>query len=125
MLRRTIPACTDSISVPCVPRGGPPQASETPQYRNPTKVYRHSSIVLKDLWYYLGGELFGILPLGPPPMDNLKLRIDALCCKAIAAPDGSEELTMAMQELRFALGEHVELLRKQLADLRQKRLPTR
>jgi hypothetical protein len=58
-------------------------------------------------------------------MDNLKLRIDALCCKAIAAPDGSEELTMAMQELRSALGEHVELLRKQLADLRQKRLPTR
>jgi hypothetical protein len=56
-------------------------------------------------------------------MDKLKHRIDALCRKVIAAPDGSEELKIALQELRSALGEHVESLRKQLTDLRQKGFP--
>jgi len=53
-------------------------------------------------------------------MNDLKQRIDALCAKVIAAPDGSEELTIAMRELRTALAEHSENLRKQLANFRQK-----
>ncbi len=56
-------------------------------------------------------------------MDNLKHRIDALCAKVIAAPDGSEQLNIDMQELREALAEHVEQLRKQVIDLREKGFP--
>lgn len=50
-------------------------------------------------------------------------RIAALCAKVIAAPDGSEEFGGAMQELRFALSEHAENLRTQIANLRQKGFP--
>jgi hypothetical protein len=50
---------------------------------------------------------------------DVKERIDTLCARVVAAPDGSEELKVAMEELRSALGEHVEQLRKRLADLRQ------
>jgi hypothetical protein len=53
-------------------------------------------------------------------MNDLKQRIDILCAKVIAAPDGSDELRNAMQQLREALAEHVEHLRKRLADFREK-----
>jgi uncharacterized coiled-coil DUF342 family protein len=54
---------------------------------------------------------------------DLKERIDALCAKVIAAPEGSEEFTAAMQELRSTLNEHVERLRKLIAQQRQKEFP--
>jgi hypothetical protein len=54
---------------------------------------------------------------------DIEERIAALCAKVIAAPDGSEELASAMQELRSALGEHAENMRRQVANLRQKGFP--
>jgi len=54
---------------------------------------------------------------------DLKERIDALCAKVIAAPDGSEEFTAAMQELRSTLNEHVGRLRKLIAKERLKEFP--
>ena len=51
---------------------------------------------------------------------DAKERINALCAKVIAAPDGSEELAIGIQELRSALADHVEILRRQISDLRQK-----
>jgi hypothetical protein len=57
-------------------------------------------------------------------MNDLKDRIDALCSKAIAAPDGSEELKSAIDELRSALADYVARhLRRQAAELRQKDVP--
>ena len=58
-----------------------------------------------------------------PRMSDLKRRIDALCAKVIAAPDGSEELTITMRELRSALAEHSENLRRYLEKFRQKGVP--
>ena len=52
-------------------------------------------------------------------MNDLKQRIDALCAKVIAAPDESEELTIAMRELRSALAEHSANLRRQVEEFRQ------
>ncbi len=57
-------------------------------------------------------------PLSPMDID-IKDRIAALCAKVIAAPDGSEELTRTMEELRSALSEHAEDLRSHVANLRQ------
>jgi hypothetical protein len=54
---------------------------------------------------------------------DIKERIAALCAKVIAAPDGSEELSCTMEELRSALSEHAENLRRQIANLRQKGFP--
>ena len=51
---------------------------------------------------------------------DIKQRIDALCAKVIAAPDGSEELRGSMEELRSALSEHVENLRRRIAAERNK-----
>jgi hypothetical protein len=51
---------------------------------------------------------------------DIKQRINALCAKVIAAPDGSEELAIGIQELRSALADHAETLRRQLAKLREK-----
>jgi hypothetical protein len=51
---------------------------------------------------------------------DLKERIDALCTKVIAAPEGSEEFTAAMQELRSALNEHVERVRQMITEARHK-----
>ena len=56
-------------------------------------------------------------------MNDLKQRIDALCAKVIAAPDESEELTIAMRELRNALAEHSANLRRQVENFRQKGFP--
>jgi hypothetical protein len=54
---------------------------------------------------------------------DIKERIAALCAKVIAAPDGSEELSCTMEELRSALSEHAGNLRRQIANLRQKGFP--
>jgi hypothetical protein len=54
---------------------------------------------------------------------DLKERIDALCAKVIAAPEGSEEFRAAMQELRSALNEHVERVRKLIAEAREREFP--
>ena len=54
---------------------------------------------------------------------DIEERIAALCAKVIAAPDGSEEFGSAMEELRSALSEHAENLRRQVANLRQKGFP--
>ena len=59
-------------------------------------------------------------PLSPMDIED---QIAALCAKVIAAPDGSEELGSAMEELRSALSEHAENLRSQIASLRQKGFP--
>ena len=56
-------------------------------------------------------------------MNDLKHRIDALCRKVIAAPDGSEELQSALAELRNALADQAQDLRRQAAELRQKDVP--
>ncbi len=55
---------------------------------------------------------------------DLKERIDALCAQVIAAPEGSEEFTAAMQDLRSALNEHVGRVRKLIAEERQKEFPS-
>ena len=60
-------------------------------------------------------------PLSPMGID-IKERIVALCAKVIAAPDGSKELGDAMEELRSALKEHAEDMRRQIANMRQKGL---
>jgi len=54
---------------------------------------------------------------------DLKERIDALCAKVIAAPDGSEEFKVAMQELRSTLNDHTERMRKLIAEERHKESP--
>ena len=54
---------------------------------------------------------------------DIKERIVALCAKVIAAPDGSKELGDAMQELRSALKEHAEDMRRQVVNMRQKGFP--
>jgi hypothetical protein len=54
---------------------------------------------------------------------DIKDRIADLCAKVIAAPDGSEEFGGAMAELRSALNEHAENLRRQIANLRKKGFP--
>jgi hypothetical protein len=51
---------------------------------------------------------------------DVKEQIDTLCARVIAAPDGSKELEIAMEELRSALAEHIDQLRERLADFRQK-----
>ena len=56
-------------------------------------------------------------------MNDLKHRIDDLCGKVIAAPHGSEELKLAMDDLRSALADYAQHVRWQVADLRQKNVP--
>ena len=70
-------------------------------------------------------ESSGILPLVRPLMNlkDQKERIDALCAKVIAAPDGTEEFRVAMQELRFTLNQHTERMRKLIAEERHKESP--
>ena len=92
------------------------------------KQYPHESALTR-----LGrGECFhvfpvarvsGILLAGPSPMNEFKERIDGLCSKVIAAPDDSNELTIAMQELRMALRDHMEHLRRQIAESLEKGAP--
>ena len=68
--------------------------------------------------------MLGILQPTLPPMDiDINERIAALCAKVIAAPDGSEELSCTMEELRSALSEHAENMRRQIANLRQNGFP--
>jgi hypothetical protein len=47
---------------------------------------------------------------------RLKDRIDALCAKAIAAPEGPE-FDEIINELREAMREHAESLRKMVRDI--------
>jgi hypothetical protein len=54
---------------------------------------------------------------------ELKHRIDDLCAKVIAAPDGSEAFANAMRELRNALADHSQHMRRQIADLRRNAIP--
>jgi hypothetical protein len=56
-------------------------------------------------------------------MKDLKHQIDALCGRVIVAPQGSEELNSVIDELRSALADYVQQVRRQVADLRQKNVP--
>jgi hypothetical protein len=53
-------------------------------------------------------------------LKDQKERIDALCAQVIAAPDGSEEFRVAMNELRSTLNEHTERMRQLIAEERHK-----
>ena len=62
------------------------------------------------------------LPYCSDPM-NSEERIRALSMKVAAAPDDSEEFSVAMKELREALNENATSARNKIAALKQKAFP--
>lgn len=76
-----------------------------------TSAYGICADSIRSLWYGQGAA--GVGSWGRVPSRRLEDRIRELCCKALSAQDS--ELEAVFSELKSALREHTQRLRKLLA----------